>query len=758
MAICNYIGDSRRAELYGKSMENAAKAADASQGDFCGALEMDFAYGRISEQSKETILDMIASSKDDFRENGDFARFRRLLHALRRRLDDEVERNRAAWFDEIRRRRHSGNAFDSRLDNIATLLQEENANFIFVEELLSRLDGKFDADLSEPLSGEDDDFSEFIDERNFNELSDFCRRNRGGALRNFATGAVKEKAERAKLSSRYVDSAQQLVRVFPNEPKENGAPGIKIILDELGFDVSRVTRDNPDSNPARFTAYVAPEPKNRDNYDHPIAEMGTRLGQELQVMELFGNWEPKSIISEVRKADFRQMPIVFLNGFLSLAQRRHLAKLFLCDGRARNPFILIDWVLLMHLALKVREERMRVLLACAMPYTGVKQLFSLNSVAPVADEMYIGRSREISQILDMQGPVVVYGGRQLGKTALLLRAKNLFHAPREHAFAVYADVKECLGERDFAEMVDRELTSSGISVRGSGDVSGVCGGLREWFRADERRKLLLLIDESDNFLADMRESGYAPLSHLEALCKFTDNRFHFVFAGLHNVFLAAQRQNNTIFGHFGQPLCIKPMSQADAYKLLSRPLRCLGFTADEGMLMRLLVSTNYYPGVIHFLGSELISLVTANYVEHYNDQTAPPFKLTDRQIGAVMNSSALNQLTEERIRMTLDVDPAYMALSRCVAYLYYFEDSKRGKGYAVDEIAEVEKALEIGLVREIGVQRCVHLLSELCDMSILIEKDGFYRFRQTRFLAIIGKSAEDIESQIASAAEGADAI
>ncbi|MDR2665503.1 MAG: ATP-binding protein [Oscillospiraceae bacterium] len=758
IAICNYIGAERRAELYGKSMDNAAQAAEAARRDFCGAMELDFAYGRVGEQSKETVLAILGASKDDFRDNGDFARFRGLLQALRRRLDDEVEKNRAAWFDEIRRRRHSGSAFGSLLDNIATLLQEQNANFIFVEEQLSRLDGKFDSDMSEPAVAEEDDFSEFINERYFNELSDLCRRNRGGALRNFAAAAVKEKAERAKLSSRYVDSAQRLVRAFPNEPKENGAPGIKTVLDELGFNVSKVTRDNPESNPARFTAHVSPEPKNRDNYDHPIAEMGTRLGKELPVMELFGNWEPKSIVSEVRKADFRQMPIVLLNGFLSLAQRRYLSKLFLCDGRARNPFILVDWVLLIHLALKVPEERLRVLLSCAMPYTGVKQLFSLNSVAPVADEMYIGRSREISQILDMQGPVVVYGGRQLGKTALLLRAKNLFHAPEEHACAVYADVKECSDELEFASVVDRELADSGVSIKTPDDVCGVCDGLREWFRADERRRLLLLIDESDNFLAAMRECGYAPLSHLEALCKFTGNRFHFVFAGLHNVFLAAQRQNNTIFGHFGQPMCIRPMSQTDAYKLLSRPLRCLGFTADEGILMRLLVSTNYYPGVIHFLGSELISLVTANYADHYNDQTAPPFKLTDRQIGAVMNSSELNKLTEERIRMTLDVDPAYMARSRCMAYLYYLYDGKRGRGYSVGEIVEIADALEIGRIKEIGATRCAHLLSEMCDMSILIEKDGLYRFRQMRFLSIVGKSGEDIEAQVAEAREGAGSV
>jgi hypothetical protein len=753
IAVCNYIGDNHRAQLYGKSMDNAAKAAEESRTDFCGALEMDFAYGRINEQSKEIVLDMLGSASDGFREDGDFARFRRLLQALRHKLDDEVERNRNAWFDEIRQRRNQGRFPGGRLDYIATLLQEKNANFIYVEELLSRLDSKSDADMggaSPP--GEEDDFAEFINEQNFNGLLDICRRNRGGALRNFAPAIVKEKAERAKLSSRYVDSAQQLVRMFPNEPKENGAGGIRAILKELGFDVSQVERDNPDSNPAVFTAHVSPAPKNRDNYDHPIAEMGTRLSKELQVMELFGNWEPRSIISEVRKANFKQMPIVFLNGSLSLAQRRNLAKLFLCDGHARNPFLLVDWALLMHLALKVPEERLRVLLACAMPYTGVKQLFSLNSVAPVADEMYIGRSREISQILDMQGPVVVYGGRQLGKTALLLRAKNLFHSPREHAYAIYADIKECRDEQSFAAAIARELAGIGADMQSAADILGVCDGLREWFRADERRRLLLLIDESDNALAAMRESGYASLSHLEALCKFTDNRFHFVFAGLHNVFLAAQRQNNTIFGHFGQPLCIRPMSQTDAYKLLSRPLQCLGFTASEGILMRLLVSTNYYPGVIHFLGSELISLVTANYPDHYDDQTAPPFRLTDRQIGAVMNSSALNQLTEERIRMTLDVDPAYMALSRCIAYLYYYEDSKRGKGYAVDEIAEVEDALGIGLIQEIGIQRCVHILSELCDMSILIEKDGFYRFRQTRFLSIVGKSAEDIESQIVSAA------
>jgi hypothetical protein len=387
------------------------------------------------------------------------------------------------------------------------------------------------------------------------------------------------------------------------------------------------------------------------------------------------------------------------------------------------------------------------MLACSLPYTGTKQLFSTTSTIPIADEMYIGRSGEMSKILDMNGPVVVYGGRQLGKTALLQRAKNRFHMPAGNDFSVFIDVKSCENENTFVSLARSELGDIGIKLPETNSISGLCDGLRAWFKQGNRR-LLMLIDEADRLLSKLAATdNYASLTPLETLCRAADGRFKFVFAGIHNVFLAA-KEANTIFGHFGNPLCVKPMSRADAYKLLARPLNYLGFSVNPDMLLRLLVNTNFYPGVVHFVGAELIETLRNKYAEHFNDKNNPPYDLTERLIGAIMSSEALTRCIEERIRLTLEVDPAYLAIAQCIALLYYLEDEKRGRGYTPEEILNCASDLGVEGLNGVSKGKCIHLLSELCDMSILVEIGGLYRLRQLRFLNIIGKSGEAIIEQL----------
>jgi hypothetical protein len=745
--ICEHLKEPERADLYRKGIPNAQKAAETDISNFMSRLEIDYAYGRVDESTKEAVLGSFESLKPEFWETSNFAQFRFFIDALRATLDKEVARNHAIWSSIIAERRKQGsNAF---LDRAERFLQSENANFILVEEALNNFDSNAMSSSDIPFSEEEDLLAEFTARANYEELLGFCRTVKGKNFRTQVSAYVGDKVEKAGLSKQYINSAKTLAMSLPDNPQVDGSNEIKKLLEELGFNVSQVARVNPNATPARFTAAMTPDARNRANYNHPIAEMGTRIAKELNIVELFGSVEPESIISEVRKVDSRYMPIVFLNGALALAQRRQLAKLFLKDGKSANPFILVDWVLLLHLAVKVRDDRLRTMLACALPYTGTKQLFSRTSTIPIADEMYIGRSDEMSKILDMNGPVIVYGGRQLGKTALLQRAKNRFHIPGSNDFSVFIYAKSCGDERTFASLMCKELGEVGIRISKSDSVSDVCDDLRVWFKPGNRR-LLMLVDEADKLLSELADvDNYAPLTPLENLCRIANGSFKFVFAGLHNVFLAA-KDSNTIFGHFGNPLCIKPMSPPDAYKLLARPLSYLGFSTNPDMLLRLLVNTNFYPGVVHFVGAELIDMLMNKYAEHFNDKNNPPYELTERQIGAIMSSAELTSWIEERIRMTIEVDRDYLSIVRCVALLYYLEAEKRGRGYAPEEILKCATEMEVESLRNMGKDKCVHLLSELCDMSILVEMGGLYRFRQLRFLNIVGKSGEEIMERLSN--------
>ena len=59
----------------------------------------------------------------------------------------------------------------------------------------------------------------------------------------------------------------------------------------------------------------------------------------------------------------------------------------------------------------------------------------------VPPEMFFGRERERQSIVDPQGSCFIYGGRQLGKTALLRHVVRTFHAPEKERIAIWIDLR-----------------------------------------------------------------------------------------------------------------------------------------------------------------------------------------------------------------------------------------------------------------------------------------------------------------------------
>ena len=234
------------------------------------------------------------------------------------------------------------------------------------------------------------------------------------------------------------------------------------------------------------------------------------------------------------------------------------------------------------------------------------------------------------------------------------------------------------------------------------------------FRKDEITALLLLIDESDKFLGDFKDDEYNALRPLVSLRRATTNRFKFVLAGLHNVCRAKEAFGpNSVFGQMGEPLCIRPLSSTDALQLLTRPLRYLGFDVDD-RLESILALANYYPGILHFVGYKLVENLTGRYMDYYRAANGnPPFGLQDDQLGSIMNSADLNNSINEKIRLTLRIDPRYFMLARCIAWYYYEEPELNRQGYSVDDIKTAAGCLDIKCLKDEGQDKYEELLQEL---------------------------------------------
>jgi hypothetical protein len=92
-------------------------------------------------------------------------------------------------------------------------LENENANFILVEDELNSFDSAIDPEYGDIDYSENDAFAEFTTPKTFSELENLCRANRKKTLAGFAVDYVKNK--NTHLSAQYRDSARYLVQNFP---------------------------------------------------------------------------------------------------------------------------------------------------------------------------------------------------------------------------------------------------------------------------------------------------------------------------------------------------------------------------------------------------------------------------------------------------------------------------------------------------------------------------------------------------------------
>jgi Cdc6-like AAA superfamily ATPase len=173
--------------------------------------------------------------------------------------------------------------------------------------------------------------------------------------------------------------------------------------------------------------------------------------------------------------------------------------------------------------------------------------------------MFKGRTRERAEILDPFGSYIVYGGRRLGKTALL---RHIVSQPVPDAAFGFVDLFNVTSEADVFEKIANAFGSKVIkSSTPTGQEFGA--NIRQWLGSDERRRVLLLLDEADTFVRHEAETGFPCISAMLQLMAETKNRFKFVLAGLHNVSRAARAENSPLVQISNNPMRIGPLIDRD---------------------------------------------------------------------------------------------------------------------------------------------------------------------------------------------------
>lgn len=108
---------------------------------------------------------------------------------------------------------------------------------------------------------------------------------------------------------------------------------------------------------------------------------------------------------------------------MTLADRRILARKTKTDISGKI-FAVVDRVVLTYLAKHYSETAInRMLMAIIMPFASYQPYID-KSADVMPPEIFMGRKYELEKIESATGVNIVYGGRQLGKSALLRMAKK----------------------------------------------------------------------------------------------------------------------------------------------------------------------------------------------------------------------------------------------------------------------------------------------------------------------------------------------
>ena len=421
--------------------------------------------------------------------------------------------------------------------------------------------------------------------------------------------------------------------------------------------------------------------------------------------------------------------------------------------RNRSPFIAADETLMLYLA-SLQGGTLRAFFDCTLPFTASQPFFTAAGLVP--PESFYGREQERQEVMDRWESCFVYGGRQLGKTALLRSVEADFHDPESRQVAKWVDLKvHDIGLAHGAENIWKTLwdvlQELGViepRVRLPSGRDGQVDTLRDavcsWTSQGEDSRILLLLDEADAFLADDLKKDFRESTRLKGLMDETKRKFKVVFSGLHNVLRTTDQANHPL-AHFGEPICVGPLLSngelEQARALLREPLAAAGgkFETDN-LPTHILVWTNYYPSLIQLYGAEL--------VQYLRDSAGRPFPytVTIDDIKAVFARHGLRDYIRQRFSLTLQLDPRYEVIAYAMALRLQGDGAGLSQGLRPLEVLALAKDWwPAGFV--ISEKEFDTLLEEMRGLGVLRRhrKEGEtlrYTFRNPNVLLLLGDSKE----------------
>lgn len=544
---------------------------------------------------------------------------------------------------------------------------------------------------------------------------------------------------------RSLDSWQKL-KATPGS-RAQAMESIPAILRYLGFDLvfrdGRAAVDIKDCKSDWLHAVVG---ASAGFLARPIPQFGSMANGRYDVVCIWERPNVGTLGERLNVLGLSGHPVIVLYlGHLYDDQRRDLVT----ASRSRGlSAAVLDESLLLFLAMSI-DDRLPDFLACALPYA------SLNPYTPsvagnVPQEIYYGRDDLAEQLQSQQGTCLVYGGRQLGKSALLRHVERQFHKPESERFCAVEDIKHIgdaeshrpaahIWRRLHRILVDFGLISGRFASRG--DLARKTVAFLE--KAPDRR-VIVMFDEADNFLDDDSRNGFEEVNALKVLMERTSRRFKVVFAGLHQV-QRFQSLPNQPLAHLGRPIVVGPLEPIPAMKLVRAPMEMLGYDLDNAAVLRILSYTNYHPGLIQLFCHEL--------VKHLNAKPRtklPPYPVDQATIESVYYKDVRDGI-RDRFDWTLALDPYYQVIAWSIILDQLESHDGFARTYSLADVMRTVGDWWAAGFESVPRDELRGLLTEMCGLGVLVvsrsDQTVSYRLRSPNLVRLMG-TEEDVMARL----------
>ena len=537
------------------------------------------------------------------------------------------------------------------------------------------------------------------------------------------------------------DSLQQITRNLPS------------LLGHLGFtDPELVMPQTPRSGATEAMFRLRARPL-RERGTSLLPEFGSSANGSYSLLCIWKKRDVQAITEALaRQPVGNGATIVLFFAPLDPAQRRRLGTLARA-GSLRST-IVIDELLALHLA-SLNADRLTTLFACTLPFTDTQPWAETGTPSP---EMFFGRQLELRDVETFEGggAHLIYGGRQLGKTALLRQVeRNAEGNPSVIAcYLNIAQVGVASEVQTIWQLLSEELSQRRVEIKidAVNPARAFSSSVRDWLKGGTSRRIILLLDEADEFFRNDREGGpgrapFAVTRALSELANITNRRFKPIFAGLRNVQKLA-RDPNSPLAHLGTPRVIGPMIRGQerqhAEMLVRWPFAALGYRLTDEVVTRILVFANYYPSLIQVVCQRLL-----RGVRERQGNAGPPWDVGMDNVAAVLETRELRAATFDRFRITLELDPRYQLLTLVMAWLSRDDPHMLAEGIRFHELREWAASYwPNGFPADFSDDAFDALISEMVGLGLLRDIRGTHVALRSANLAHLIGSKEKIDADL----------